>query len=234
MTTSKRLIIILFVLVAVSLAYFFITRNTPSPGEETTMIPSDVQNQGATVPPIAQMTTEHLETEYAVVDMSYPVPRSSVKEYTEIFEFINEARADFESSFDDAQVKKWITDRGEKYNFTLNTTVATSSKTVTYILELYKETGGAHGGTIVRTFTYDANKKLVTLDDIFDGAYLEKISVLARTYLSKKLGEDTVPQMLAEGTAPTPDNYSAWILSDDSITFIFQQYQVGPYVIGLK
>lgn len=224
---------ILAIITAITIGGFVLSRrmNTSTKGDTVTTTGQNSEVSNITV---AQMTTEHVETEYSVVDVSYPAPRSSVNEYSEIFEFVNEARSEFESNFTDTVITDSIKRRGEKYNFTLTTAVATSSQTVTYLLELYTETGGAHGGTIVRTFTYDADKKLVELDDVFDGEYLQKIAPLARTYLAARLGEDTVEEMLADGTRPTEDNYSAWYLTDDTITFIFQQYQIGPYVIGIN
>jgi hypothetical protein len=189
---------------------------------------------------VLPLVEEHSTTTYAVMNLSYP--KSSPTEYKEIYEFVTKARDGFPFGEDgttltDAEMKEMqdsIARRGEQYDFILTTRVATSSRTVSYILELYTDTGGAHGGTGIYTFTYDTHGKLVTLDRVFAKPYLEKVSTLARTYLRNKLGDNTNQEMLESGTDPTVDNYGTWYLTHDGITFVFGQYQVGPYVIGIQ
>ncbi len=185
---------------------------------------------------VAPFVTEHATTTYTTLDLSYP--KSSPTEYKEIYNFVKSEKEDFIKNYG-SLTSRDVTDRpslisGELYTMTLTTHVATSSQTVSYVLELYEYTGGAHGATSVNTFTYDAKGALVTIDKVFTSPYLQVVSPLARVYLKEKLGDNTQRDMLEAGTAAQADNFSEWYLTNDTITFVFGQYQVGPYVIGLQ
>ncbi len=182
----------------------------------------------------AQMITEKSAGKYYTMDLSYP--QSSTSQYPEVYTFATSTVADFLSqaeniSNDDAKIMNLGGDR--IYNLTMTTRVATSTQTITYILEAYTFMGGAHGNTSVATFTYDKSGKLVTLDDIFSAPYLEKIAKMSRTYFYNTLGDYANPEMIDPGTEATTTNFSTWYLTDQNIIFIFGQYQVGPYVIGM-
>ncbi len=190
----------------------------------------------AQTPRVDTFTTEKNQTDYMTMDLSYP--ESAAINYPELFAYVQKSKQDFLDDFNsltptDIQTMHLGGDR--KYNFTLTTNVATSTKTVTYIVEVYTFTGGAHGGTSVATFTYDAGGKLVTLQDVFMAPYLQKVSDLAHNYFYATIDPGYLqPDSVNAGTAPTAENYSAWYLTDKNIVFIFGQYQVGPYVLGIQ
>ena len=192
------------------------------------------QKQTISVLTVAPLVTEKLSGKYYTADLSYP--QSSAAKYSEVYNFATSTVQDFLSqaeniSDSDAKIMNLGGDR--KYNLVITTRVATSTQTITYILSAYTFMGGAHGNTDVETFTYDALGKLVTLDDFFAAPYLEKVADLSRTYFYNTLGDYANPEMIDPGTTATSTNFSAWYPTDQNITFIFQQYQVGPYVIGM-
>jgi hypothetical protein len=39
--------------------------------------------------------------------------------------------------------------------------------------------------------------------------------------------------MISDGTAPDADNFGTFTFTPNTITIYFQQYQVGPYSIGM-
>jgi len=193
-----------------------------------------MQKPTVSVLPVASLVSEKLSGKYYTADLSYP--QSSATQYPEVYAFATSTVQDFLSqaeniSDSDVQIMGLGGDR--IYNLTVTTRVATSSQTVTYIVSAYTFTGGAHGNTAVATFTYDKSDKLVTLDDVFSAPYLDKIAKLARTYFYNILGDYKNPEMIDLGTTATSTNFSDWYLTDQNITFIFGQYQVGPYVIGM-
>lgn len=99
----------------------------------------------------------------------------------------------------------------------------------------YRYTGGAHGSTQAIPFNFDLERgQFISLRDLFqpDTNYLEQLSVATRTELAM-LHPEWDQQWLAEGTAEREESFSAFALSQDLITIFFQQYQVGPYVIGM-
>ena len=184
---------------------------------------------------IAPLITEKSQTDYITVEMTYP--ESSEKKYPEMFSFIQKSKKLFLDSFgnispSDAKIMDVSKDR--KYSYILTTKIATSTKTVTYILYDYEDTGGAHGITTVNTFTYDNNGKYLILDNILISPYLDKISVFVRQYLYDYLKEDSKKYQIDDGTKPIAENYSTWYLTDTNIVFIFGQYSVGPYTTGIQ
>ncbi len=240
MTTGKKVTLLIGIVVLIFVGLYVALRIHGTESFTLKGVTEKLSSTDIGTPTILPMVEEHSTTTYAVMSLSYP--KSSKTEYKEIYEFVTKARDGFPFGEDgttltDAEMKEMqdsIARRGEQYDFILTTRVATSSRTVSYILELYTDTGGAHGGTGVYTFTYDTQGKLVTLDRVFTKPYLEKISTLARAYLSNKLGDNTNQEMLDSGTEPTADNYGTWYLTHDGIAFVFGQYQVGPYVIGIQ
>jgi hypothetical protein len=214
---NKILLVVLILIVFFGLFYF---RKTSTPNTSFSSV--------------APLITEKTSGKYYTMDLSYP--ESSTTQYSEIYAFATSTVQDFLSqaeniSDSDAQIMGLGGDR--IYNLTMTTRIATSTQTVTYIVLAYTFTGGAHGNTTVATFTYDKAGKLVTLDDFFSAPYLEKVASLSRTYFYNTLGDYMNPEMVDPGTTATTTNFSTWYLTDQNITFIFGQYQVGPYVIGM-
>ena len=124
--------------------------------------------------------------------------------------------------------------------YELDVTYATanhSASVVSLIFTVYQYTGGAHGSTTITTYTFDtANNRLITLDDLFTNTTdaLTLVAPMAQAAIAKNLGDMNQPDMLQAGTAVDPQNYAAFSLDADSITFYFQQYQVAPYVAGIQ
>lgn len=101
--------------------------------------------------------------------------------------------------------------------------------------DVYEYTGGAHGNVYFKTFTFDnSTNSLVTLNDLFTDASsgLETVATLVREDLATREYFEPGDDWMLEGTAPTPENYSNFTLSSDSLTIYFPPYQVGPYAMG--
>lgn len=112
-----------------------------------------------------------------------------------------------------------------------------NERILTLTFTVYEFTGGAHGLTTITTFTFDiAAQRLLSLDELFQPGtdYLAVIAPLAQQSLAAQLGDMLDADWLAQGTAPVPENYAAWAISQDALTFTFQQYQVAPYAAGLQ
>jgi hypothetical protein len=218
MSSINKILLVVLILI-IFFGFFYFRKNSTS---------------NISVLPIASLTTEKSEGKYYTMDLSYP--ESSVTKYPEIYAFATSTVQDFlnqAENISDSDAAMMGLGGDRIYNLTMTTRIATSTQTVTYIIEAYTFMGGAHGNTDVATFTYDKAGKLVTLDDIFSAPYLEKIAGLSRTYFYNTLGDYMNPEMIDPGTTATTTNFSTWYLTDANITFIFGQYQVGPYVIGM-
>jgi len=187
---------------------------------------------------VVPMFTEKFEHKdaYKLYTMDNTYPEASAIKYPEIYEFIKKAKNsfldDYNSVLDKDAINLELATR--PYNFMVSTDIATSSKTVTFIISVYTFQGGAHGGTGVSTFTYDTQGKLITLNDVFSAPYLSVVAPLSKDYFYKTLGGDADKSMIDDGTEAREDNFSSWYLTNNAITFIFGQYQVGPYAIGIQ
>jgi hypothetical protein len=98
-------------------------------------------------------------------------------------------------------------------------------------LTLSSYTGGAHGSSTIYGFNFDrSDGHELTLDDALQltGLSLDETAEQAKDQLTSKLNDG----IFADGALPTPENYSTFVLDADSVTFIFQEYQVAPYAAG--
>jgi len=204
---------------------------------------SSLNNHNATTTPIVvenktkvvEIIKENSSTIYTNISLSYP--KSSPAELAEVYKFVQDIKNEFLKEYGKLtkdQADKLYIKAEDPYEMTVTTKIETSAKTVSYIIQTYQYTGGAHGGTSVSTFTYDKEGKLVTLDNVLESNYLEVIASQARDYFYINLGEYKNQTMIDEGSKATKENYSAWYILDDEIVFIFGEYQVGPYVLGIQ
>lgn len=145
-----------------------------------------------------------------------------------------------------------------KVKYELNVVYATSSSqkfdTRSYIFNVYQFTGGAHGNTAIATYNFN-KKGLIKIEDIVDfgsGNYI-KLAKILRTKLQEKLGGNSDLRMINEGLGLTylksdntidkekcncegfyfPSNIQHFTIADEGVKFIFSQYQVAPYVVGM-
>ena len=100
-------------------------------------------------------------------------------------------------------------------------------------LILSQYTGGAHPLTLVSGLNYDrATGRQLLQSDAFAmlGLSVDEISAAATAELKTKLGD----AMFEEGANTNPENFSSFVISENEITFIFQQYQVAAYAAGVQ
>ena len=223
---GKSVVVILILAILGIVGFVLLKKGTPVlvPPTENVPIHTGIE--------ISPLVTNDATTTYTEMHLSYP--HSSNTEYPEIFTLVNSTRNDF-IDLTDSEGQAHNIQAENPYQLFITTRIATSTKTVSYILETYEFTGGAHGNTGVSTFTYDANHKLVTIDKIFKPDYLKTISDMSRKYFLESIDADYLNKtMLNEGTTATTTNFSTWYLTDKTVTFIFGQYQIGPYVLGIQ
>ena len=99
-------------------------------------------------------------------------------------------------------------------------------------LILYQDTGGAHGNAVAYGLNFDASSGApLTLDQALSliGKTLPEVADTATVQLTK----DYEMVQFPEGVLPTPENYQTFLINKDSVTFIFQQYQVEAYAAGM-
>jgi hypothetical protein len=136
--------------------------------------------------------------------------------------------------------------------------ISETQKTITYVFSAYEDTGGAHGNTSLTTFTFDAETPAVpiTIESLLDLDAHKDIALtrLLSQKLIRDLADSSSVDMIREGlglaylkadgiTLDTkkcncdgfyfPSNMQRFVVNDTGITFIFGQYQVAPYYVGM-
>lgn len=121
------------------------------------------------------------------------------------------------------------------YSFEGNFETVFGLRTVTFIYTFYTYTGGAHGNSVIKTFTFDTTGKLLTFEDVFNNPQDALIALVPSVYtrIKSTLGEMFQETWVQEGILPTQQNYQAFYLTKDSIGFVFSPYQVAPYAAGI-
>lgn len=96
--------------------------------------------------------------------------------------------------------------------------------------------GGAHPNGAVATYCFDKDSKRLTLSSLFtdQNAGLQFMASSTKTKLVELMKENFEDDswMFEEGFAPSRENFSTFIVTDEGLVVTFQSYQVGPYVIG--
>lgn len=111
---------------------------------------------------------------------------------------------------------------------------------ISFILNVYQYTGGAHGVTSLIPITYSKQtKKLLSLEEAVQPTRKDWLSVLsteARKQLNaqvKKHSFISKEDWINKGTEPSGENFAVFKLEKNAVRIIFNQYQVGPYSSGM-
>ena len=177
---------------------------------------------------VAPLSTNTIETDSYTMKITQPV--DAEKDFPELFAVTKNAISLFEKQYAGASSTS-----PAPYDLQIDTTVATTSETVSYVVSLYEYTGGAHGITAIQAFRYDKDGKYVGEKEVFgESNWRPFVSELTYQYLKEKIKENTSDDVLKEGTAPIGNNLSVWYLKGDDVVFVFGQYQIGAYALGIQ
>jgi hypothetical protein len=112
---------------------------------------------------------------------------------------------------------------------------------LSFVINIYYFSGGAHGLNEVYAFNYDiVQKKEITINDFLGNSpqALQELSQIAAQQVISQLQssgvqiDDVLTPMIQQGTKPTLDNYHNFNFNYNSLTIYFQQYQVAPGYVG--
>ena len=108
---------------------------------------------------------------------------------------------------------------------------------VSYVFTIFVNTGGAHPNTIIDTISYDKKEnKVITISELVkdNPDLLSFLSNKSREELlkNKDLQNQSIKEMLLEGTTPTNDNFKNFAFTPNGFTVYFNRYQVAPYSDG--
>jgi hypothetical protein len=110
-----------------------------------------------------------------------------------------------------------------------------SEAVVSLVYTVAYYSGGAHPNSNYETFTFDLDAgQRLTFDDVFPAANhpLDVISPLAIAQLTEQQGEYADAEWIAQGAGPDAANFQDFALTEDSVIFFFEPYQVAAYAYG--
>ncbi len=189
-----------------------------------------VGDKTISAPPI---TSTKISDSYIDISVNKP----DTENYKEVSVFIDGLVSGFKDEYkqlkaEDLEILKRV---GYKYQMIVDTKIASSTNTISFIVQAYRYTGGAHGSTQIKTFVYNLDKKLITENEIFkDSDWRNLISEKSREYFRKELGVYLDENMLSSGTSPDLNNFNNFYISGNNIVFLFEEYSIGPYALGIQ
>lgn len=239
---AKHLGLALAALVLLALTVWYLSMNSKAPDGPTgmaTSTPSADPSRPVTI-------TDH--STYYEVDAQYPegisFPLSSrsdagVSAETQMKNWIGERIEEFKRNgnfanltHDDIQILGLDQNR---YTLDIRYESYEGKRTRTYVYTEHQYTGGAHGNTFYRTFTFDMTTGTeVKLSDLFTPgtAHLTELSRIARAELPKQIGEFADDAFIRTGTEPTEESFASFYIDGTKLVLLFPPYAVGPYALG--
>lgn len=138
------------------------------------------------------------------------------------------------SDFGNEQIERFVSSKDEiseidsesfPWNLDMTYTKHESDTIVSYIVQGYEFTGGAHGNTFLESFNYD--KKTGARINVQDVVTNEDTFNILAAFANNELTVE-----YPEGSNANPENWSVWYTNNSSITFIFVPYQIASYATG--
>ena len=123
-----------------------------------------------------------------------------------------------------------------EYHYIITTSVDTGHKGVAvYHINLDFYEGGAHGINQHLTMNFDKDTgRQLSLADVFATGYEQRLSDMLLKALLEKTAAKNLSELHEKGFLYSMDMFPSenFILNDDTITFIYNPYEIAPYSAG--
>lgn len=123
-----------------------------------------------------------------------------------------------------------------QYHYIVETSTQKGSKgTVVYLATIDYYEGGAHGVNQLITMNFEEKTgRQLTLSDIFATGYEQPLKDVLLKALKAKTGCSTLGALKEKGYLYSMDIFPSenFILSEETITFIYNPYEIAPYAMG--
>lgn len=206
------------------------TKNT---GHAATSIPTTVDTIDSKYPGI-KINTEISNDPDTPVAVQYPQSTDETFN-TEIKKYIKQAKDHYSAEI---TAYKEI---GEDITGELNISFKTFSHhsgMYSFILETYSYVGGANGETEIQSFYFNPKTgESITIEDIFENDVnrLSDISEAIREqlYNDPKIKDYLFSDEVSKHTEPIWNNFQKFALTDDSLIFYFNKYDIAAGAVGI-
>lgn len=170
-------------------------------------------------------------------------PKQAVKKYTK--EFVNAYKKDFETSGLFRREEAAAQQRGEDirdykslyiYEKTIrNTILFNRGNVISQVINTYQYTGGAHGLSSTQGLNLDLSTgSPIRYEDVFYQNDEKDISALILSYLLAKYKANNQDELETMGFMFDELQPSRnFVVNDQGITFIYGQYELGAYALGI-
>ncbi len=168
--------------------------------------------------------------------LSYPIfDKENLNQ--EITSFVDERKEEFLEIVADIPNPEFV--EQHPYMFNVQFTIEQVSDSIySFLFTIGTYTGGANAMEQTKTYVVDIdNGKYLQIDDVFDvnTDYLYFLSkeIKSRLYEQEEYHDFLFEDMIDEETAPVKENFEKFILTKDSIQFVYDKYEVGAGALGI-
>lgn len=216
-------------------------------------VPAPTHTFGTPPTPVASEPAKVSEdATYYTVDATYPTSTSlegaaNQAAVASMKSFVEQEIAKFKDNGNFASLTKddvqmlGLDER--KYALGIEYKMYESASTLSYVFQMYTDTGGAHPNTYYRTFTFNKESgDALELGDVFvsNAPYLETLSTQARNTLPGMIAtmesvsvSEVDTEYIKSGTLPEEDSFQNFYFEGTNLVLLFPPYQIGPYVLGM-
>ena len=193
--------------------------------------------------------TGHLAADWLEADISYPSFEGYDDLNRAVETYVEHDYRDFKAQNQEGwqeldAYRRHIDPEGQPLPFAYRvspTQAFEGKRYINVLLSVYSYTGGAHGGSRLKSFVYDKKQRLLVETPLQLGTSYAVLSEACRSYLSQQGGagwesaSDRAErlQWIEKGTAPIESNYRVFTYDGETLTVYFGEYQVAPYSEGI-
>lgn len=121
------------------------------------------------------------------------------------------------------------------HHYKMNEILFNDNNIVSYSVEHYNYTGGAHGSLNALYYTIDLkNLTTITEEDIFKPNYHQFLTSKIVEKLMEKYGVSEADELMGEGFFDINEiapNTNFW-MNDEGVHYVYNQYEIAPYSMG--
>ncbi|MES2224931.1 MAG: DUF3298 domain-containing protein [Patescibacteria group bacterium] len=230
--TSKLLLI---GLVVAALAVIGIVLYTHQPSKD--IVPEPVVS---TVPVAGEWPSTKIDEKTIVDDKSYytitaayPIVKDSViSQYFKDFIDDNIKQFKEDTAWAEGDGADIAPAEASSLSLNISYTQEKSSNADNYVFSIATYTGGAHGLSATKTFSFSPTGQVINLSSLFTNQDkgLKAVAAYVQQELKSRPNADLTA--IEAGTEARAENFQNFVVTDKGITFTFDPYQVAPYSAG--
>ncbi len=208
---------------------FIISHETPV----KTVLPKTTKEKSSSISITTQKITEDNFTgTVAVISGTSPL---AVKMREYVNKTVTEFRKQANTDVPEMRAKFGADNPTANYEIDINSKYIKGGKTESIMTDIYTFTGGAHGSTIYKVMTASLESgKILSLSDVIPKEKQNAFTAFIKKELNNWIPEGSnAPVVFADQVnSLTFSSFVNWSLDDQNLIIYFDQYSIGPGVLG--